>query len=478
MSWLYYLIEANIYLAVFYGFYRLFLHNETFYSVNRYYLILCTLISFSLPFLQIGYFYNLLGMEQNRETDLNQIPVHMAEAGSEYDLLKLVSTIAYLAMASFLAVKLMARVYKLIVLALNAKRTRHDKVNFVELNSSETAFSFFNLLFINPAITEKETILKHEMVHIRQKHSLDILFFEFIQIINWFNPVTHFIKKDIKLVHEYIADDITTKTDIQKHDYAMFLIQNSFGVTPNQLTNQIFNQSILKRRINMLNQKRSGDRARLKLLLVLPIVGGMLCASTMAFSKDYTMLDLYPEKYEAVKNVVQDTVVKKKTTTKKEQVKFPPPKVEQVKFPPPIVKKNGQRIPPPPPIEPNTKTVKGKQVTGKKIPEPKVEQVRFPPPIVTRDGEELPPPPPVEPDSKTIKGKKASSGVKKDQVILPPPPPIEPNSKTVKGKVIPGKKSPATGVKKDQVKFPPPIVKPIKREVPPPPIEPKSAGNQ
>lgn len=361
MNWLYYLLEANLYLAVFYGFYRLFLHKETFYSLNRFYLIMATLIAFSLPLLQMGYLNNLFGKQQEVYTVI--IPSKIAEKDLSFTINDLIIC-GYLIIAIAFALKMCFSIYKIIVLAIHAKKETTGTVTYVELpDDADTAFSFFNLLFLNPGITAKNTVLKHEMVHIRQKHSLDIIFFEIIQIIAWFNPATYFIKKDIKLLHEYIADEVTTNTDMHKHEYAMFLIQNSFGVVPSRLTNQIFNQSILKRRINMLNKEKSTGRARLKLLFVLPIAGGMLCASTMAFTKDYAMIDLYPEKYESVKAADQDPV--KKNTAEK--------KVKVVKFPPPIVKPDLPEAP--------------------KKPAP-AKKIKFPPPIVVKD---VPPPPPPAP---------------------------------------------------------------------------------
>ena len=416
MTWLYYLLESNFYLVVFYGFYLIFLQKETFYGLNRAYLISSSLFSFLIPFLQVGSLNKLIyGDRMENLVNINQNVDQNRDLSNI--VLEHITTILYLVIVAFLAIRVLLSLYKILSLALSAKKQRLDSVIYVELNGSVSAFSFFNLLFINPSSTGKSTILKHEMVHIKQKHSLDILFFELLRIINWFNPIVWLMQKDIKLVHEYIADDQTTNADVEKHDYAMFLIQNSFGVTPNYLTNQIFNQSILKRRINMLNKRKSSGRARLRILLALPIAGGMLMASTVAFSKDYAMIDLYPEKYSVAslhdqqtkpKNQLaaqaqtlaveppQQTLITNATprknakTGKKETIKSPPlEKKDQVKFPPPIVVKDGQIPPPPPPgHKPGLKSSSKKRGV-----------VKFPPPIVKPDNQELPPPPPIEPPS-------------------------------------------------------------------------------
>ncbi|PTT02859.1 hypothetical protein DBR11_03915 [Pedobacter sp. HMWF019] len=375
MNLLYYLIEANVYLVIFYAFYLLALKKETFYTLNRYYLISSSLISFILPLLQISYLHQWITGQEN--SPVTPIP-HLENTSYYWDGFSPLLVLIYLIAVGLLGLQLLVKLIALAHLALTSKKQKHNELIYIELKNSDTAFSFFSLLFMNPSAPNKEIIVKHEMVHIRQRHSLDILLFELIQILSWFNPITLFLKKEIKLIHEYIADDLTTRSAIQKHEYALFLIQNSFGNPVNQLTNQIFNPSILKTRITMLDKEKSGFRSRFKFLLALPIAGGMLCCSTLAFSKEYALIDLSPQKTEVQQ---QDSTKKsthhqqakpaapiKSTAPKRHKgakndgsVKFPPPIIkpnhkkntghDQIKFPPPIVKKD-QPAPPPPPVPP------------------------------------------------------------------------------------------------------------------------------
>jgi hypothetical protein len=331
MNWIYYLLEANLYLAVFYGFYRLFLHQETFYSINRYFLIIATCISFALPLFQVGYINRyfpaapivtasaaqpeagsslLASAEQvspaaadpsSPETALLQkVPTQEGTITTILKYIRISPLLSklflaiYIVIASGFLIRMMISLFQILHIFTHAKKSKADQVIYVELGGTQTAFSFFNMLFINPGLSRKETVLEHELVHIRQNHTVDVLFFELVQIVSWFNPVTYLIKEDIKLIHEYIADELTTGTGIQKHDYALFIIENSFGVIPNQLSNQIFNQSLIKRRINMLNKQKSGGLAKLRFLLLLPLTSGLLLTSTMAFSKEYLLVDLLP----------------------------------------------------------------------------------------------------------------------------------------------------------------------------------------
>lgn len=401
MNWFYYLLEANLYLAAFYGCYRLLLRNETFYAANRFFLILSTLMAFSLPLLQLGYLNQLF--DNNINQQITGVLVENNHHEPDFSVLYTSLYFLYAAVAIAFIGKLMRDLYQILSLSKRSERYQQDNITYVSLKQHNAAFSFFNLLFIQENIQGRETILKHELVHIRQRHSLDIVFFELIQILNWFNPITYLLKKDIKLLHEYIADEQTTLKEIEKYDYALFLIKNSFGMESNPLSNHIFNQSILKQRINMLNKEKSTGRARLKLLFVLPMAAAMLGTSTMAFSKDYGLVDLYPEKpsyFSGIQEPVKSQKPAKKTAPpappKAPNVppSSPPPpppppaepkKVDNIKFPPPIVTYDKVPV---------TKKNKGK----------KVDKIKFPPPIVKKDVDQNEKVTPVEQTSKTING--------------------------------------------------------------------------
>ena len=402
MNWFYYLLEANLYLAVFYGVYRLLLHKETFYAANRFFLIGSSLLAFSLPLLQMGYLNQLFG--RGIDEPATKIMDYTNSNDTDLQPLNLLLYTVYAGIAIFFSVKLIRDIYRIFALSKRSERYQKDKVTYVNLNQDNPAFSFFNLLFIPSAIAGKETILKHELVHIRQRHSLDIIFFEIIQILSWFNPITYLLKRDIKLLHEYIADEQTTLKEIGKYDYALFLIKHSFGMEANPLSNHIFNQSILKQRINMLNKEKSTGRARLKFLFALPIAAVMLGSSTMAFTKDYSLVDLYPEK--SVSNTAE--ILKPlHFSTNQEPTKIKAPKTPAVPPAPPAAPPAPGIAPPPPPQEP---IKKGKV----KFPKPIVKKnvTRFPPPVIVPDAKENNkkfPPPIVTKDKEPVKKEAASS---------------------------------------------------------------------
>ncbi|WP_406827358.1 M56 family metallopeptidase [Pedobacter sp. KACC 23697] len=406
MSWLYYLLEANLYLILFYGFYRLFLHRETFYGLNRSYLIFSSILAFVFPFVQLGFLM--------KEMVFHYTGYIRIDEPKSYFTLENVLLALYLSISTILILKVLWGLRYLVKLMRNAHKRREDSITLIEIKNSKVAFSFFNLLFIDPEMNQKATVLKHEMVHIKQKHSLDIILFELIQISSWFNPVIYFIKNDIKLVHEYLADEATTKKDMAKYDYALFLIQNSYGNQSVTLSNHFFNSSLLKNRISMLNQTKSTKWARLKLLFIIPLAGFMLCLSTTAFTKDYSTIQL-GQKKQSLTIVLQDTTRKK---SDKKRLPPPPPKepgssqskkITEIKINEPMIKKNDRRLPPPPPVEPHA-------LKAKKITEQKGNQIRFAPPVVKKDSKKsVPPPPPVE--VRPIKSGNDSETIKVSSVI-------------------------------------------------------------
>jgi len=295
MNWLY-VLEANLYIALFYGLYRLFLHRETFYTLNRYYLIGSTTLAFILPLLQVSILGNLNRANTNLvEVNFTSVPI-TTQSDMHSDYVAILLVYGYLSITIVLLLLLFFNLLKLAKLYFKAKKEREGSVLFAILDHQSAPFSFFNLLFIQPNIAEKETIIRHEMVHIQQKHSFDILFFELFKALNWINPLSWMVLNDIKLIHEYIADEATLNPDLTKHDYAMFLITNSFGAIQSQIGNQFFNPPILKKRIQMLNKEKSPEGTKFRLLLVLPLITSMICASSLAFTKDYAAIDLYPQK--------------------------------------------------------------------------------------------------------------------------------------------------------------------------------------
>ena len=340
MNWLHYLAEANLYLAVFYLAYRLLLAKETYNQFNRIYLLFSCVAAFALPVLQMGalkpvetatiapsYSTELVyPIETSMTPIINASPTIVEHHLTWQDYL----IYAYAAGCTLLLLALLVKLFVLARMIRDAKREQQDKYKLIYLPQSDVAFSFFNYLFIGTDAMGAKTIIRHELVHIRQRHSLDILFVELLKIINWFNPFIYLLQNSLKTIHEYIADEQTAAHESDTIAYATFLVNNAYGAGGSSITHSFFNYNLLKKRIIMLNQKRSGSSARLKYLIAAPICAGLLCVSTLAFSKDYGWVDLDPAKAESV---VTNTLYAPAVSPAHANEKLPPP--------PPMLTANG-----------------------------------------------------------------------------------------------------------------------------------------
>ncbi|WP_259016368.1 TonB family protein [Emticicia fluvialis] len=292
MDFLFYLVQVNLYFILFYGFYRLILFGETFHNLNRFYLVLSALLSFGIPLWYSEYvqswfitreinlvFYNLYNP--------SVIGIHPAD-GINFtwgDVLK----ILYIAGISLFTVRLLVTLMQLIVVLRNK-----DFEKF-------TAFSFFGYSFVDETLKKRDTILAHEHVHMQQLHSADVMLFEIIAILNWFNPVVYLYKRDIKHIHEFIADEIASLSESSKADYALLLFTQEFGLQPDYLTNRFFTHSTLKRRIQMLSKPRSRKIMLLKYGMSVPLFILMLVLSSATIAKN-EMLEIVEVNFSGLKN--------------------------------------------------------------------------------------------------------------------------------------------------------------------------------
>jgi hypothetical protein len=264
------------------------------------YLLFSCVVSFALPVLQLG----ILKPVEQPVTAVNFafttypttfVPVAPVEAHPAFTWQD-VLVYGYILGTMILLIALTIKLISLYRLTRRQNLDADGKFKLVYLDQSATAFSFFNYLFIGTKVHGSETIIRHELVHIRQKHSADIIFIELLKIVNWFNPFIYFIQYSLKTIHEYIADEQTAVAEKDALAYSSFLVNNAYGLGGSSITHSFFNYNLLKKRIIMLHQKRSGSLARLKYLVAVPICAGLLCASTLAFSKSYGWVDIAPHR--------------------------------------------------------------------------------------------------------------------------------------------------------------------------------------
>lgn len=268
MSWWHYLLLVNIYLVLFYGFYAMLLRNETFFQLNRVYLVTAALLSFFIPLIQSDWVKDLFITQQVQST-IYSYPVMSYRFNPVHDnqiSMGQVLVAAYLLGIIFLAVRF---VWQLTVLRREIKKPTQN-----------APFSFFKKIRLGEDVTNNGVIAAHEQVHASQWHSADVLMMEAVMIVNWFNPIVYLYRFAIKHIHEFIADQEAVKLGTNKTEYALLLLSQTFNTPAHQLVNPFFNQSLLKKRISMLQKSKSHRVALIKYGLSAPLFILMLILSS------------------------------------------------------------------------------------------------------------------------------------------------------------------------------------------------------
>jgi TonB family protein len=263
-----YFVQVNGYLILFYGFFHLLLKNETFFNLNRAYLMGGAVLSFLIPILHSDWIDAIFGSQPVAETKvfINALlvpTVIVEDADNAWTLTDFI-VIVYLTVALLMSCRFL---FKLCYIVLKP------------VYEKSAAYSFFNKIFIAESLAGYPAVIKHEETHVRQYHSLDVILLEILSIVLWYNPVVYLYKRSIKHIHEFIADEAACREE-RKEDYAMLLLSSTLGVPVNQLVNHFFNQSLLKRRIMMLHKKKSNRSALLKYGLSVPLFTCMLVFSS------------------------------------------------------------------------------------------------------------------------------------------------------------------------------------------------------
>jgi len=266
-----YLIIANIYLLLFYGFYRIFLSRETFFQLNRIYLIGTASLSFVLPLIQLEWLQNAFGASTvfAARSSLDAVTLEVPDAsGADTDSGIHIPLWFYLYIGGVL-VQLILLISKSVYLR-NRLRTNHKG----------DAYSFMRTVKVDVSQEGSTKVIDHEQVHVRQFHSFDVLFVELIKLFNWFNPIVYYLNNSLKLTHEYIADEAINRSYIEKVAYAELLISRTFSVPSSVLTNNFLHQSFIKKRVMMLFKDKSKRPALLKYAFAVPLFISMLLFSS------------------------------------------------------------------------------------------------------------------------------------------------------------------------------------------------------
>src|SRR5690606_23499403 len=292
-----YLILANLSLGLFFGIYVFVLKRLTFFQWNRIYLLSAIAISFAIPLLQFVDLSHHKDVYQPLAiidfVEMESVTVTNVAGSSNSWLVMDWIRFVYTAGAGLMLLWLGIRLYRVF--------------NAFGGNATEgRSFSFFNRVFIPEETQHSDVIAAHEEIHIKQRHSYDILFIEAVRVFNWFNPIFYFYLKELKFQHECIADKVCSEDKVQ---YAELLVAKAMGVSHNVLMHEFSNQSFLKQRIMMLFKNKSKRINRAKYLLILPTV---LIVSGVALAFNNSIKNIVPIGAEDIENIIQQDTTKSK----------------------------------------------------------------------------------------------------------------------------------------------------------------------
>lgn len=294
-AFLVYILKSAFCLALFYSFYRLLLGEETFHRFNRVALLALLVVSFVLPLVVLG--GETIELQQPSGTTANII-VHgaVATTGVASDQPYIFGwghVLLFLYIIGFLACVCYHAVSYIRLGMLFRKAHREPLPDYMQGECSANVklhvhdeeispFSWMRRIVVSRRSLEENggEVLRHELAHITHRHSWDLLLVDVCTLFQWFNPAVWLLKRELRTLHEYEADEAVIKGGIDTKEYQRLLIKEAVGTRLYSMANNL-NHSSLKKRITMMLKRKSNPWARLKYLYVLPLAA----ASVAVFAR-------------------------------------------------------------------------------------------------------------------------------------------------------------------------------------------------
>lgn len=282
-----YLIKVNLSILLFYFSYRLLLKRFTFYSLNRFFLLLGLFYSVLYPLINLA---DLLKSNPEIKEQISNISpdwqysIGYVESSSEVpqSIYWQIVILIFWTGVSLMIARLIFQLISLLILHLKSEPAISGKYNFRIIHKKVNPFSFWNTIYVNPQYHEPkelESILEHEQVHVNQLHSLDVLLAEICTAFFWFNPGVWLIKDAIQANLEFITDLKVLNSGINSREYQYALLK--INVLPqNTLPVNNFHLLTIKKRIAMMNKKQSNRINKGIYILLLPTIMCMVLVLT------------------------------------------------------------------------------------------------------------------------------------------------------------------------------------------------------
>ena len=276
-----YLLKSTGILLLFLVCYLLFLRKETFFNHTRWFLLIGLFFAIGLPLVAIEipvivdstpiYFIKNV-------VDIPVTSIATTELPTESNVdWWFILTVVYSIGALVIVGKLITQLFSLRKLISTGKLSKFNGISIIETTKEISPFSFMNYIIYNPKKHQKlelYTILKHEEFHVRKRHSLDIILAHILLIFHWFNPLFWWYKKLIQQNLEFATDCASVSINDKKEYQYLLLKMNSNSINYS-LSNPFYN-SLIKKRIIMLNKKQSHKRNLLKYATILPMLVGFV----------------------------------------------------------------------------------------------------------------------------------------------------------------------------------------------------------
>jgi hypothetical protein len=272
-----FLVKSSGLMGMFYLSYFFLLRKETFFNSNRWFLLAGLITSLILP---LAVFTKIIWVDPSpTNIDWSKIPVTAPIKDESFEInWYIVFGIVYLIGILLFLIKFAFDFYSLSKILKGKTIQRQADFKFINVTENVSPFSYFNAIVYNSSLysdTELENILEHEKVHSSQNHTIDVLISRFFCVVFWFNPLIWLYKNAIVQNLEFIADSEASKNISDKKAYQLTLLKITTQENCVVLTNHFY-QSLIKKRIVMLNKNQSNKRNSWKYALVLPLLGAFV----------------------------------------------------------------------------------------------------------------------------------------------------------------------------------------------------------
>jgi TonB-dependent SusC/RagA subfamily outer membrane receptor len=286
LAW--YLLKVIICSGILCGYYFLALRNKVFHRWNRFYLLAAVVISLVAPVMKINIFQKnndegtVVQMLQTISYGDEAVIEYSKNSGFQMNTENLAET-AYLLISVIFLIIFFVSLYKIKQMKKKYPATKIEDISFINTNAKGTPFSFFKSIFWNNAIDlhsrSGQQIFNHEIAHVKEKHSYDKIFMNLVLIFFWINPIFWLMRKELYMIHEFIADKEALE-DSDINAFAEMILQTVYPGQNFSIGNRFF-YSPLKRRIMMLTKNKNPKVSYYSRLLVLPLAAIVFFAFTL-----------------------------------------------------------------------------------------------------------------------------------------------------------------------------------------------------